>query len=187
MSTITILSAEVCSKRIAKIARVAGALQSEIHQVAVSTLDHIREHGDSTLAARLLGALPNGQRVQALVAWYSTFSNKKATFSYDKANAIWKCKLDPNRADSDFMIDKAAATSYADLNKEKSYKTMTVKGILDFLKKRANEDGLNDDGSPKVEKDARELAARAYAMFKNEIEGVGQAAESLSDLVPDAQ
>ena len=178
-----VLSPAICAKKIAKIAKVGSALQAEIHSVGVSVLDHIREHGDYTLATRLLGALPNGQRVKALAAWFREFSGGAAVFSYDASNQCWKCKLDPNRTDEQFRIEEANRVSFADLNPEKGYSTLTLKGFMGYLKRKANEDGTNPDGSVKVEPAVREAAALFYGNLKSAMGGVKTPA--LDDLVAD--
>ncbi len=165
MTTFNILSPEVCGKKIARIAKVGKALQDEIHVVAVSTLDHIREHGDYTLAIRLLNAMPNGQRVNALGFWYGVFSGGAAKFSYDSQNKTWKCKYDGTLVDK-IDVAKAMETTFADLVPEKSYSTFTMDGLIEFFKRKANEDGKNPDGSAKVAPEVRELAASLYAKMK---------------------
>lgn len=183
MTTFNILTPEACKSKITKIAKVGKALQAEIHAVAVSTLDHIRAHGDYTLALGLLGALPNGQRVQALVAWYRAFSGGAVKFSYDSTNKCWKCTLSPNRTDEQFRVQEASETTFADLNPEKGYSTMTFEGFKEYLKRTANKDGLNPDGTAKVEPRVRDLAAAFYAKLNA---GEKVEVQSLDDIIPDA-
>src|SRR5690606_1452395 len=64
-------------KEISTIATSAAKLNERIHVCAVSCLAHVRDHGDWTPAALLCDALPKGQRVKALVYWFSHFSNGK--------------------------------------------------------------------------------------------------------------
>lgn len=161
MTTFTILDQATCGKKIERIKKIGKALQSEIHSVAVSTLAHIRDHGDYTLAVSLLDALPNGQRVKALAHWYGHFSNGAATFTFDK-NGGWGAKLLKNRTPEMFDIDGAYATSFADLVAEKGYSTLGIKEAIAYLKRKANDDGLNGDGTPKVAEDARSLFAKLY-------------------------
>lgn len=166
MNTFNILDPAACGKKIDRIARVGKALQNDIHVVAVSTLAHIRDHGDFTLAIRLLNALPNGQRVKALGNWYSVLSGGAAKFSYDNVNGSWTCKLAKDRNPEQFNIEKAMEVSYADLVPEKGYKTLTFAGFTAMLKRKANEDGLNADGSPKVTPELRSVCADLYTRFK---------------------
>lgn len=161
MTTFTILDQATCGKKIDRIRKIGKALQNEIHVVAVSTLSHIRDHGDYTLAVRLLDALPNGQRVKALAHWYGHFSNGLATFSFDKSGG-WACKLAKARPAEMFDIDGAYGTSFADLVAEKGYSTMTVDNVLAYLKRKSDEDGVNPDGTPKVQPEAREMLAALW-------------------------
>jgi hypothetical protein len=161
MTSFTILDQTACGKKIDRIRKIGAALQTEIHIVACSTLAHIRDHGDYTLATRLLDALPNGQRVKALAHWYGNFSGGAATFAFDKS-AGWSCKLAKVRTPEMFDLDAAYATSFADLVAEKGYTTLTLAQAVQYLKRKANEDGLNPDGTPKVSPEARELFATLY-------------------------
>jgi hypothetical protein len=158
MSTFTIIPQAECGKKIAQIKRVGATLQKTIHEVAVSTLAHIRDHGDYTLAVQLLDALPNGQRVKALAHWYGHFSNGAATFTFDKSGG-WGAKLLKARTPEMFNIEGAYETSFADLVAEKGYSTLNVAQVVAYLKRKAGEDGLNPDGTPKVSSEARELFA----------------------------
>lgn len=153
---------EKCKSNIKRIKSLGGKLQSLIHLTAVSTLVHVRDHGDWTLAVSLLDALPNGQRVKALAHWYSHFSDGAIKFTYGGAAAGWTCKLAKNRTPEMFNIDGAVATSFADLTAEKSPSTMSLKQAIAYLKRKANDDKLNDDGTPKVSEEARELFAKLY-------------------------
>lgn len=167
MPNITILDRDACKRAIAGIRRVAGKVQERIHLVAVSTLAHIRDHGDTTLATSLLDALPNGQRREALAFWYSRFSNGKATMRLDKQSGSWVCKLDKNRKPEDFDVEGAAKISFADLTKEKKPgQTFTAEQLVKWLKQKANEDGKFDDGTPKVEEAARDLASKLVALIE---------------------
>lgn len=169
-------SAEV-AKRIAKIAKVGASLQAEIHEIAVQTLAHIAAHGDTTLAIRLLNGLPNGQRVKALGFWYGEMSGGKATFSYDKVAATWQCRLAKDRAEdgSDFDLDRAVSVTFADLTAEKSPSTFNGRSLLSFMKRKANEDGLNNDGTPKVTPFVREYCTRMYAQLEEILKQQGKA------------
>jgi hypothetical protein len=161
MTTFTILDQAACGKKIDRIRKIGKALQNEIHVVAVSTLSHIRDHGDYTLAVRLLDALPNGQRVKALAHWYGHFSSGAATFSFDKSGG-WGAKLLKARTPEMFDIEGAIETSFADLVEEKGYSTLNVAQVVAYLKRKANENGVNPDGTPKVAPEAREMLATLW-------------------------
>jgi hypothetical protein len=185
MTTFTILDPKTCGRKIDRIAKVGRALQTEIHSVAVSTLAHIREHGDYTLAIRLLNAMPNGQRVNALGFWYGHFSDGVFKVSFDKDSASWVGKLKGDRDQID--VEGAANTSYADLVPEKKYTTFTVEAFASMLKRKANEDGLNPDGTPKVDPKLRGVLADLYVKVKGAIDGNRPvvAAVELDELMPE--
>lgn len=164
--SVRIMTAGECSTAIGRIAATGKVLQARIHAVAVSTLAHIRDHGDTTLACRLLDALPNGQRVKSLAFWYSHFSGKKAVFSVDKANDLYKCKLDTARTPEDFDIEGANATTFADLTVEKTPEMMDVKAFERMLKRIGDNDGTFDNGTAKVHPLVRELAAKCVGLVR---------------------
>lgn len=161
MTSFTIIPQADCGKRIARIKRIGASLQAEIHLVACSTLAHIRDHGDYTLAVQLLDALPNGQRVKSLAYWYNRFSDGAAIFT-QKSGEGWACKLSKTRTAEMFDVDAAYETSFADLTSEKNPVTMTVPQVLAYLKRKADDDAANADGSPRIAPEARELFAALW-------------------------
>ena len=65
------------------------SLDKDIHQAAVSCLDHAEQHGDITLAEKLVKALPNSSRRNALRDWFMAYGKfnydmKSKGFTYDK-------------------------------------------------------------------------------------------------------
>jgi len=154
---------------IGRIKAGSASLQARVHTTAVSTLAHIRDHGDTTLACRLLGALATGQRVKSLAFWFGHFSGGKAVFSIDKASGEWKCKLASDRIPENFDIEAADQTTFADLTVEKSPETMDVKAFLKMLKRVGDNDAMIPGTTmPKVDPLVRRLAAIAYAKVEAE-------------------
>lgn len=82
-------AAEV-NKAIASISNRGAKLDADIHRVGVSVLMHATKHGDSTLADKLVHAMPKGARKIALVEWMLAFGQV--------------AKLDP-KADKQAIID----------------------------------------------------------------------------------
>jgi hypothetical protein len=184
MSTFNILSPESCGKRIARITKVGKALQSEIHLVATSLLSHLRDFGDYRQPIALLNGMPSGQRRNALAYWFGHFSTGAAIFSFDASNKTWKCKLDPKRVPEQFQVIEAWKTTFGDLVLEKSHSTFNLEGLMNFMKRKANEVGLNPDGTPKVEKEVRDTALIFYRALEDKILGRERAeAVQLSDLI----
>ena len=57
------------NKAIASIATRGAKLDGDIHRAGVSVLAHASEHGDPSLADKLVNAMPKGSRKLALVEW----------------------------------------------------------------------------------------------------------------------
>jgi hypothetical protein len=157
MSIIKINAQDVAS-RILKLAGAAKNVQDEIHTLAVACLDHVKEHGNTTLTVNLLNALPKGVRREGLAVWFGQFSSSKLTLKL--VDGAYTAKLDKKRVEEDFLIEEADATPFYDLTKEKRPgETMTVEKLAAWIKKRANDDTEFTDGTPKVSEEARDLAA----------------------------
>lgn len=82
-----ILSAAATDKLIVSIKGRGKNLDKDIHQAALSVLDHHAKHGDVTLANRLLLAMPRSGRANALMAWMLAFGPKLAKNPAKDANA----------------------------------------------------------------------------------------------------
>ncbi len=137
----------------------AAVIQERVHIIACSTLDHVRVHGDTTGCVALCNALPKGQRVKALGAWFKHFSNGKLVMVYDK-KAGWSARLSKGRTDGDFMVDLAMETNFADLTEERDPVSVTVESMIRNLKRNSANTELHNDGvTPKVDPAARALAA----------------------------
>lgn len=168
MSRVIILSQAAANEAIAGIKTSAHKLQAEIHQVAVSTLDHAREFGDYRGALALVNALPNGQRVQGLVEWFKGFSNGKLTFKQN-ADKSFTAELKKDRVEADFQIELAMLTDFGAYTKEATPKTFSVDALIKMLEAKANNTELNSDGTPKVSPDARTVAASLVASYRSAV------------------
>lgn len=74
---------------IASIQKAGKKLDRNIHIAGLSILNHIEEHGDITLAQRLIDAMPLGSRHHAMREWFIAFGKlkwnmKEKAFEYDK-------------------------------------------------------------------------------------------------------
>ena len=74
---------------IASIQTRGKSLEKDIHIAAVSCLNHADLHGDITLATKLVQAVPNSTRKNALRDWFLahgkfSYDMKAKGFSYDK-------------------------------------------------------------------------------------------------------
>lgn len=161
---IEILSQAAVMSVIGEIKTRASTLQASIHQAAVSTLDHCREHGDYRGALALVNALPNGQRVEGLIAWFTHFSNGKLTFKKDQ-HGVRTAKLAARDA-SDFDMEAAMLTDFGALTKEPKASTLTVEKLIKMIESKANNTELNTDGTPKVDEATRAMGAKLVAHYR---------------------
>lgn len=164
-----ILSRSAVVEVIARIGTAAKTLQADIHAAAVSTLDHTREFGDYRGALALINALPNGQRVQGLIVWFEHFSNGALKFKTNKDGAGYTAKLSQERADEDFDVAAAMLTDYGSFSKEAKPTTFTVDKLMKMLESKANDDRVNDDGTPRVEATARVVAAKLVRSYRDAV------------------
>ena len=163
---IQILNQDQCGRAITRIARAAGKIQALIHQVAVSTLVHARDHGDVSLIERLLNGLPNGQRVKALAFWYAHFSGNQLTAK--DVNGKFTVSVVKGRDQDKFNVEGAAMISFAELTKEsKPGKTFTMEQLVKKLTAWANEEGEFENGEPKVDDRVRDAAATFLSQIEN--------------------
>jgi hypothetical protein len=127
---VTILDAQGIAKGIADVATTAKAVQEDIHGLAVSCLAHVRDHGDTTLAVRLLGVLPSGQRRKTLAQWFKVYSTGKMLMALDPKHGTWSCKL-KDRVPEDFKVDDAMDCDYGDLEPEqRAEKPKSLKDLV---------------------------------------------------------
>lgn len=64
-----ILTVAATEKLIVSIKGRGAKLDKDVHQAALSALDHHAKHGDITVMNRLIAAMPKSGRTNALVAW----------------------------------------------------------------------------------------------------------------------
>ena len=155
----TLMDAAGINAAIVKIRSQSKDVQQMIHETAVSVLAHVRDHGDTTLAVRLLSALPTGQRREALAFWFNKFSNKMLSLNNSK-DAGWVAKLKTERKPEDFDIEGASETDYGDLIAEPKVKPVTLKALLSAVEKFIKNDKKLDDGTPVVPAEVVVVAQR---------------------------
>jgi hypothetical protein len=141
----------------------AVELEANIHQYAVSTLDHCREHGDYRGAVGLLNALPKGQRVQAVAAWFREFSSGKLALTLK--DGAWGAQLRGEIAtrEADFRVAESMLTTYADFTKEVAPKALTMAKFLASIERVANDTSTLPNGARKVPEAVAEVAAAMIA------------------------
>lgn len=166
MTKLTLLTQADVMTRIDTLGVAARALQADIHLCAVSALDHVRAHGDTRGACALMNALPNGQRVKSLGVWFNAFSGGKLALTQNKDTKAWEANLSKDRSDSDFDVAGAEATDYGAFTKEIAPQTMTLLKLVKKLEGFSTNDETNTDGSPKVDSEARAMAAELVAQVR---------------------
>lgn len=162
-TSITKLVGTDLDKAIASIKARGARIEHDIHVAAYSTLCHIAEHGNTTQAAALLNALPQGMRVKGLAAWYKGMSNGMLHFHKDKATKQWKATLEKDRKLSDFDLIKAETVTFATYTEEKDPQQTTIETLRRYLKRLAENTSEITAGVPAVAEDARKLAASLLA------------------------
>ena len=161
MDITNILSQSETGKLIKSIKTRAANVQRDIHVAACSTLAHMQEHGDYTLAVALLNALPNGQRVKGLAAWYKHFTSGKFSPRQDKkAGNAWVGSLNKDRDSTDFLVAEACEVTFADFTQEKDPQQTTVASLIKYLERMADNDDMLPNGEPKIAAEAKALAMK---------------------------
>ena len=94
------------------IAKSSRKLDAVIHQVLVSLLVHIRDHGDTTLLTKLFASLPKGSRLASFFAWCEKFAPVKVNRTKDSFGQV---RVKKDRDDEDFNILEAMAVAPWDL------------------------------------------------------------------------
>ena len=173
MQVFKILSQADTVKKIKSIRTRANKLQSDIHVCAVSTLAHMRDHGDYTGAVLLMNALPNGQRIKGLAAWYKNFSNGKFALRQDKKQGnIWVGALQSKadgRVEEDFNVEGASKITFAEFSNESVENQVTPDSIKKYLDRLiANDETIKNalgEAQPKVTEAAKNAAKLMLAMI----------------------
>lgn len=123
-----ITGAAAITKAIDSIAGRMKKLETEIHTVAVSCLDHAAKHGDVTLMQRLVAGLGRSQRKNALLQWCLDFG----PFAMADGN---KELVYAKRAHVD--VDKAMAKPFWDHVQEAKFVPFDMAAELDRLLSKA--------------------------------------------------
>ena len=111
------MTAAEINKAIASIASRGKKLDADIQTAGLSILNHVQEHGDSTLADKLVLALPKGSRKLALTEWLLAFGKLRI--------------LDKTNVDDAARIGAGAIFAY-DKTKSTDIESATAKSWYDF-------------------------------------------------------
>lgn len=165
----TILGIDQCRAKIAKIRRVGDVLQANIHDVAVGTLAHARDHGDVTVACDLVNALPSGQRKLALVEWYRKFSGKQMSVYKDRKSGLFVGKMESGWKADKFGVDAAQDITFGDLTKERAPGAQIDLKVLRKLVARVVENSTTINGVPAVTDKARSVGVECVQLIDRAI------------------
>lgn len=157
--SIKILNQADTADLIERVVTGSRTLVGDIHQALVSSLDHVREHNNTTGLLRLLNGMSNGVRVQGMAAWIKGFSNKKCAPGQNPKTKVWKIELNPDRTDEDFDIEGASEVPFNEFTVEPSHNTLTLKKFVKGLKRTASNTACYPGTTvPKVSESTRALA-----------------------------
>lgn len=127
-------------------------LATDIHRAAVSCLYHADKHGDVTLMQRLLVALPDFSRRNALIAWAVQFGKFSPSEDGKSVNYFKHGETD---------IASASATPFWEFKPEKPFTPFDLGAELAKLVKRAEKAARDERNSLPAEelRKLRELAS----------------------------
>ena len=132
--------------KISSIAKRGASLDADIQLAACSVLAHIDQHGDVTLADRLVNAMPKSGRKLALVEFMLAFGKLAVLKANSKENkaAIESGRVFAYAKDKDTDIEGAIAKPWYEFKKEAAVSEAfdvqaSVKAILTRMAKAAKE------------------------------------------------
>lgn len=135
-----IKGAAAIQKAITSIQGRGAKLDKDIHLAACSVLAHAAEHGDTTLADKLVQAMPKGGRKLALVAFLLNFGNIRMLDSKADKAAIDAGRLFTMDKSRKYDCKAAEAVCWTEFKKEADIATVfdaqaAVHSLLNRLKK----------------------------------------------------
>lgn len=154
-------STEAINKAIASIKNRGTKLDSDIHVAGCSVLSHMAEHGDSTMADKLVQAMPAGSRKLALVEWMLAFGQVRVLDAKNDKAAITEGRVFALDRSRKHDAEGAEKTSWTEFRKDASVADAfdagaAVKSVVARLKKAT-------EGKLEI-KDKAEALAQAQAL-----------------------
>ncbi|MFA7175341.1 MAG: hypothetical protein WC340_18345 [Kiritimatiellia bacterium] len=179
---IKILDKSQIEAGIKSVAGRAKKLDNEIQSLCVSIHAHIVEHGDHTLATKLVAALSAGQRRNTLIAWFElttwlVWDSQEKRFAKDKAKVMQP-------------LDEAAKILWTEVQKEPEYRPFKAESALKTLAgkvKADREKGLPvDQELVKFMDGVRDLVGLdAYSESREEISRLQEQVKFLANQLAD--
>ncbi|WKV17036.1 hypothetical protein [Nostoc phage NMeng1] len=116
-------------KAILSLHKRGQAIQNEMHKIALSVLSHVNEHKDVRVVGKMLSAMPEVSRTNALRAWFEHFG--PVVFG-DKDSIMHKPK--------NVNMQQAAETPFWKFQPEAAYQPIDVEAKLSALIKALTKD-----------------------------------------------
>lgn len=154
-----ILSAAATDKLIVSIKGRGAKLDKDIHQAALSALAHHAQHGDSTIANRLLLAMPKSARANALLAWMLANDAMLARNPSKDAAVI---VVHDKEGDNTFDVAAADATPFWEFKAVEGAKPFSFDAYMASLTKGLDKALLD----PSLTESQRNILATAKAALK---------------------
>ncbi len=160
-----IVGAAAIDKEIGLIAKAGAKFDNRVQAAGLSVLAHVDKTGDTTLADRLINAMPKGGRKLALAEWMLAYGRMRALSSKDKADAdaVKAGRVFQYMHDKSTDMQGATDTPWHEFRKEKAVSDAfdaqaAVKSLLDRLGKAAK-DGKTIEHREAALEQARALVA----------------------------
>lgn len=144
------LSKAEAEKMITSVGKRSKQLNNDIHKAALSVCKHADDHGDVTLAQRLIAELHKGQRVNALIAWLVAVGPFREPTEDEKKSGI-TAKIVHAKGKS-FLEDEAWGTPFWEFTAEVKPAALQGWALFDSLLSKLEKaaEGGNLQGMDKV-------------------------------------
>lgn len=173
------MNAAEINKAIASIASRGKKLDADIQTAGLSILNHVQEHGDSTLADKLVLALPKGSRKLALTEWLLAFGKLRilSKTNPDDATRIAGGSIFAYDKTKNTDLESAAAKPWHDFKPEPDVLTAfdaqsAVQTVLTRLNK-AQAGGLTIENRALALEAAQKLVAALSVAAEDEDDTLG--------------
>lgn len=155
-------------KAIVSIKTRGAKLDGDIQHCALSVLSHVDHHGDTTLADRLVHAMPKGSRKLALVEFLLAFGRMRKLDPSTERDQISAGRLFAYEKKRVTKLDEATAMPWTDFKREASPLTAfdaqaATHSLIQRLKKAA-ENKLDIQGVDEAVREATQLLADLKAI-----------------------
>lgn len=149
------------NKAIASISTRGANLDNSIHIAACSVLAHVAEHRDTTIADKLVNAMPKGGRKLALVEFMLAYGTMTKLNTGDDKDAIKAGRLFKNDNKRTLNMVDAQAKSWTEFKREASPLTAfdagaAMKSLMERLTS-ANAKGLTVENKAAALREAKAL------------------------------